>query len=79
MKSACDILSSVAPLAPPYFSTLPHKRQDFEEKGMEHKMCLLIFSRILSKMLRIRRSIQRDIVINVKTYMCKVPAILVGF
>ena len=26
------------------FSTLSHKRHDFQEKPIEHKMCILIFS-----------------------------------
>ena len=37
------VTSFVAPLAPPYFSTLSHKRHDFPEKVTEHKMCVLIF------------------------------------
>jgi hypothetical protein len=38
------ILLSVGGLAAPYFSTLSHKRRDFREKVIEHKMCVLIFS-----------------------------------
>ena len=38
-----DIFSSVACLALPYFSMLPHKRHDFREEVTENKMCGLIF------------------------------------
>jgi hypothetical protein len=38
------ILSSVACLALPHFSTLSHKRLDFRENVIENKMCVLIFT-----------------------------------
>jgi hypothetical protein len=42
--------------------------------------CVFWFSlQLLSKTFLILRRIRRDIVINVKSYSCKVPVILVGF
>jgi hypothetical protein len=42
-KSMRDItLSSVASLAPPYFSTLSHRRYYSRENVTKHKMCILI-------------------------------------
>ena len=79
-KRACHIVSIfVASLALPYLSLLSHKRHDFRENVIEHKMCVLIFSTTLSKVFLVLRVIQRDIFINVKTYLCKVPVIVVGF
>jgi hypothetical protein len=38
------LLSLMASLAPPYFSTLSQKRNDFQKKVTENKMSVLIFS-----------------------------------
>ena len=38
------VTSFVTPLAPPYFSTLSHKRCDFRKKVTEYKMFAFIFS-----------------------------------
>jgi hypothetical protein len=70
------ILSSVACLAVPYFSTLSHKRYHFRVKVIEHKMCVLIFSTTLSETFLILKIIQRDITINVHRAVCKVPLLL---
>jgi hypothetical protein len=72
------ILSSVACIAVPYFSTLSHKRHDFPKTVIEHKICILIFCTILSETLLILRRIQRDI-INVHRSSCKVPIIILTF
>jgi len=49
MRMPRIILSPVACPALQYFSTLPHKRYDLRKKKIEHKMCVLIFSTILSE------------------------------
>jgi len=43
------ILSSVACLSLPYFSTLSHKRHDFQKRVFVHKGRVLIFSTNLFK------------------------------
>jgi hypothetical protein len=75
------MLSSVACLAVPYFTTLSHKRHDFRKKVIEHtsKICVLIFSPNLSETFLVLTTIKRDIIINVHRSSGKVPAILVTF
>jgi hypothetical protein len=73
------ILSCVAYLAVPYFSTLSHKRHDFRKKKSERQMCVLIFFTLLSATFFTLRRIQRDTAINVHRSSCKVPVILVTF
>jgi len=73
------ILSSLARLVLPYFSTLFSKRHDFRLKVMNIK-CFHFFLRVLSETFLVLRVIRRDAIINVRTSSCKVPVIiLVGF
>ena len=66
------ILSSVACLAVPHFSTLPHKRHDFRgQKLIEHKNMFRFFYN--SETFLILRRINWGIVTNVHTSSCKVP------
>jgi hypothetical protein len=69
------ILSSVACLVLTNFSTL----STFSKKDTEHKICVLIFSKILSEIFLILKKIQRDFNINVYEFSCKVPVIVVIF
>ena len=51
----------------------------FGKKITEYKMCILIFSTALFVTFTILRRIQRDIVMNLKTALCKIPVIFVAF
>ena len=68
---ACQSLS--------HFSTLSQKRQDFQKKVVEGKMCVSIFSTTLSEIFIIIRRIQRNIIVNMHgAASCEVlPVIIV--
>jgi hypothetical protein len=70
------IMSSVASLVVPHFSTISHKLLDFRGNVIEHKMCVLIFSTSLvpPKNLILRR-IQRGMIIHEQRSSCKVPIV----
>jgi hypothetical protein len=65
MQCACAVLSSVARPALQYFFTLSHKRHDFREEVIEHKMCVLVFPTGLSGIFLILRRIARDMIKNI--------------
>jgi hypothetical protein len=69
------VLSSVACLSLPHFSTLSHKWQNFWKKFIGHKMCVLIFSTSLSETFFILRRIQQDTITNSSMSSCKVSFI----
>jgi hypothetical protein len=73
------VLPFVASLASPNFSSLSHKRHDFREKVTENKMSVLIFPTAFIENISHLRRIQRCTVTNVRTSLCKVPVVLVGF
>jgi hypothetical protein len=67
------ILSSVACQDLQYCPTLSHKRYDFQENVIGHKMCVFISSTNFVRKFLIQRKIQRDIIRNVRRCSCKVP------
>ena len=81
MHCACTILSSVACPALQSFSTLYHKRHDFRggKKLLNMKGVLCYSLQLLSETFFILRRIQRDIIINVRRSLRKLPLILVRF
>ena len=73
------VLSSVGSLAPPYFSTLSHKRHDFRKKVTEHKMCVLIFSTTSIWNISHFKRIQRDTRTNVPRFHVKYQLVVSDF
>ena len=67
----------------PLYNIFPHyliSGTIFEKKKVtEHKMCVLIFSTILSETFLSLRRTGRDMIKNVYRSSCKMPVILVGF
>ena len=49
----------------------------FGRNVTEHKMCVLIITANMSEIFLIRRRIERDIIVNVHRFSCKVPVIFV--
>ena len=62
------LLSPVAYSVLSYFSTLSHKRYDFQKNVPEHKMCVLIFCTNLSETFLILRRTERHVVDQVRSF-----------
>jgi hypothetical protein len=73
------ILSSVACLAVPYFSTLSHKRQTFWINITKHEIHVLIFSATFVSNTSQSKKNRQDIIINVLKSSGEGPTILVSF
>ena len=76
MQCACAILLSVACFALQYFPTLSHKRHDFRNNVLEHKMCVLIFPTIWYEKFLILTRIKPQIITNAHSCSRKVPVII---
>ena len=70
------ILSSVAFLALPYFSTLSYKRKDFRKEKLLNIKSVFSFSlQLSSETFLILRRFKRDLIINVLRSSCAVPVV----
>ena len=79
MQCACAILSSVACPALKYFPILSHKRRDFREKVIEHKMCVFIFSASVYEAFLIIIRNELSIIISYIHLLVKHPLVLSDF
>jgi hypothetical protein len=81
MQCACTVFSSVTRSAPPYFSTLSHKRQDFrlEVTRIVHtsKVCVLVLSRTFTRNFSHYKMNWADITINLHRSTYKVPVVII--
>jgi hypothetical protein len=71
-KYECAILPSMAGPTLQYFSHFLIKIRVFKKEVIEYKMCVLIFSTLLSETFLILRRNERDLVKNVYWSSCKV-------
>ena len=65
------------PLSQTHFSALSHKRHDFRENVIERKMCFDFLYSFYLKHFSFLEEFS-EIVVNMKTSLCKVPVIFVG-
>jgi len=73
-------VSSVACLTVQYFSTVSHKRHNIRKKKLfTIKMCVLIFSTLLSDIFLVLRRTDKDMIKNLHWSSYKVPNILDTF
>ena len=79
MQRARAILLYATSLAPPHFSTLSHKRNDFQNKLLNLKSVFWFSLQLLYKTFHILKLIQRNSVTNVQTPSCKIPVIFTLF
>jgi hypothetical protein len=73
------VLSSVVFSRCPKFQTFAHERYDFRKNAIERKMRVLVFVHLLSEIFLSPKRIQRDVIINVRMSLRKVPVTPVRF